>query len=93
MGREVHDCPSNAGPYFSDTGFHIDFRDRHNGYAWGYIAQTAVPGAGVLMYPNLGLSWLVGSAANVAHEVVQSKAGYDGGWGTSCKTTPFPRQA
>ncbi|MBK6432469.1 MAG: RHS repeat-associated core domain-containing protein [Anaerolineae bacterium] len=80
VGREPHDCPSNT-VYFHDTGFHSNFRDRHNQpyHIWGYIAQTTTPGDTISFELNFTLSqW-----GNLIHEQVQSKLNWDSGWGTS----------
>jgi len=83
LGREERDCPANRGkPQFSDTGFHPDFRDRHNQpyHVWGYIAETAlpeVPQHNTLMLARTG---------NLFHECGQSflaMLGFGDGWGTS----------
>ncbi len=86
IGRETHDCPGNEGrPQFSDKGFHNDFKDGHNQpfHAWGYIAQTAVPGSWVDGLEGV----LFGVVGNVVHEPMQSAlSGGNGeglGWGTS----------
>ena len=81
LGHEPHDCPGNSC-YFGDEGFHNDFQDEHNQpwHAWGYIAQTAVPGGGARA---VAAAFGLGAVANVGHEIVQSVVRYDGGWGTS----------
>jgi len=81
VGREPHDCASNKY-YWQDTGFHQDFRDRHNQpyHAVGHILQTASPGAGS---GSRFLMKTLGFIGNVTHEWAQSKAGASLGWGTS----------
>ncbi|MFZ1628120.1 MAG: hypothetical protein WAV70_04230, partial [Anaerolineae bacterium] len=79
VGREPHDCSSNT-VYFHDTGFHSNFRDRHNQpyHIWGYIAQTTTPGNIISFELNFALSqW-----GNLIHEEVQSRLNWDDGWGT-----------
>jgi RHS repeat-associated protein len=92
VGREPRDCSTNT-EYFSDTGFHSDFRDFHNQlyHLWGYIANTAAPGNHIAGFAGT----LVGVQANGFHEQDQSiiastarKLGFDDwaddkGWGTS----------
>ena len=85
VGRDPRDCSSNEVS-FTDTGFHLDFRDFHNQifHLWGYIANTASPGdaSGGL----IGLEEAV--LGNIVHEYVQSVIANMGtgdslGWGTS----------
>jgi len=81
VGRDPVDCPTNAS-WFGDTGFHSDFRDRHNQlfHLWAYIAQTSSPGN-----PAGALAGLVeATGANAFHEIGQSVAHRPAdGWGTS----------
>jgi RHS repeat-associated protein len=74
IGRDPGDCPANAGPgqHFADTGFHSDFRDRHNQlfHFWAYLATVAssewqIPLVGQI----LGLT--VSEAGNFTHEILQ----------------------
>jgi hypothetical protein len=70
VGREPRDCAS-AKYYFTDTGFHPDFRDFHNQpyHLWGYIANTAAPGN-----KANGLKGLEEAIfANIFHEYAQSR--------------------
>lgn len=81
VGREPHDC-LGATDYFGDQGFHPDFQDGHNQlfHLWGYVAETAAPGNSF----KGGLGILIGTGANVFHEVAQSILRYpDHRWGTS----------
>jgi hypothetical protein len=80
VGREPRDCQENEH-YFLDTGFHPDFRDKHNQpyHAWGYVAQTAAPGSPI----TYATARLVGILGNTIHEQVQSTLGIDDGWGAS----------
>jgi hypothetical protein len=84
LGREPRDCPGNT-IYFSDTGFHPDFRDEHNQiyHVWGYIAET---------YKGNIVGKGLAHIGNEVHEFAQSKLQelFDGlnidsdiGWGTS----------
>jgi hypothetical protein len=80
VGREPLDCPGNEY-YFQDKGFHRDFQDGHNQpyHAWGYIAQTAVPGSAV----EYSVGRILGIVGNQFHEIAQSALNYDDGVGTS----------
>jgi hypothetical protein len=82
LGRDPHDCSGNT-QYFSDRGFHEDFRDGYNQpyHIWSYIAATAQPGMGTFDYAQV-LGWA--SLGNYVHEVVESKYNVvSGGYGTS----------
>jgi RHS repeat-associated protein len=81
IGREPHDCPTNTS-YFLDSGFHMDFQDKHNQpfHVWANISQTSsLKGNRSDYIQGRTLGWW----GNVIHDPVQSLLNIDGGWGTS----------
>jgi RHS repeat-associated protein len=84
VGREPRDCSANEeGPYFLDTGFHIDYRDGHNQpyHVWGFIAETAFP----LDLKHAATGGCIAHAGNIFHDIIQSHLflNTDNSYGTS----------
>jgi hypothetical protein len=72
VGRDTSDCPGNVD-YFTDLGFHPDFRDNNNQlfHVWAYIAETSFP-----QDPRWGqVGQATGALANWLHDSVQTGPG------------------